>query len=83
MTLHAEVIVFCNDFGWLVGGRGERRGLERKPPAHSQLLAGAARVSWPATLRRGGGQFRTGSSAGAGIARLLHVAGECRVTDTA
>lgn len=30
MTLHAEVIVFCNDSIWLVGGKGVRRGLEGK-----------------------------------------------------
>lgn len=30
MTLHAEVIVFCNDSIWLVGGKGARRGLEGK-----------------------------------------------------
>lgn len=50
MTLHAEVIVFCNDFGWLVGGKGKRRGLARKQPSQSQLLKVAVRVLGPGTL---------------------------------
>lgn len=40
-------------------------------------------VLWPGTLWTGGGQFRTSSSGGVGLASLLHVAGESRVADTA
>ena len=54
MTPHAEVIVFCNVFGWLVGGKDKRRGLEGKTPSGSQPPAGAAGALWPGTPRLGG-----------------------------
>lgn len=80
MTLHAEVIVFCNDFGWLVGGKSKRKGLEKKQPSQSWPFTGALWVQWPEQWT-GGGQFRIVSWSW--LSKAASLAGEHTVTDTA
>lgn len=83
MTLHAEVIVFCNDFPWLVGGKGKERAREEATFSKSAAQSSCGSFVARATPWMGGGRFRTWSSAGAGLARQLHIGGERRVMATA